>query len=388
MVVCLASLKIMPLLIPWGADLHNLQVYQRCVPAGVSPYAVDGRTCGDVWGRPFFYPPFLRACFRWTRSLTLDGAMYIWTVFVIAAFAAIFWAWAKKIARAPAHGERHEVVLFCALLMLQFPFVFALERGNTDTVGVLLYTLAAWLFTRRRIWLAGMAAGLAAGFKLSPVVAVVVMTGALLWAWRRAGAWAWLRFGGGALASFALTLLAFFRDSRIYLFEVLPKYAKTLTPVNAWGHALPNFVGGAGDYPFFALFLGLCLVAAWVWAAARAIARGDDALAFAGSLAVSTYLQRTSFDYNLICAYPLLLLLFLRAQATNRWALLMFGLFAVAGDRRLFASSGAVVLTPYLHLTLELAFLVVAALVVAEAPGGEQPAAAPQPATSMAAGAS
>jgi len=379
MVVCLASLQIMPVLTPWGADLQNVQLYERCVPQGVSPYAVDGRACGDPWKRAFFYPPFLRACFRWTRSLTLDGAMYIWTVFVIAAFAGIFWAWTKKIARAPAHGERHEIVLYCALLMLQFPFVFALERGNTDTVSVLLYTLAAWLFTRRRIGLAGVAAGVAAGFKLSPVVAVVIMTGGLLWAWRRAGAWTWLRFSGAALAAFALTLLVFFRDSRTFVFEVLPKYAKTLTPVNAFGHAMPTFVGG--DYPTFALLLSLCLVAAWVWAAARAIARGDEAMAFAGSLAVSTYVQRTSFDYNLISGYPLLLLLFLRARATNRWALLLFGLFALAGDRRLFAMPNAVILTPHLHLALELAFLVVAALVVAQPTDGEQPVAAPHPAT-------
>src|SRR5262249_42943024 len=172
------------------------------------------------------------ACFRWTRSLTLDGAMYIWTVFLIVAFAAIFWAWARKIARAPAHGERHEIAFFCALLLFQFPFVFALEPGNTDTVNVLLYTLAAVLFVRRRRLAAGAAAGLAAGFKLSPVVAVVVMTAALLWARRRVGPWAWLRFSGAALATFALTLLVFFRDSKVYLFEVLPKYAETLTPLN------------------------------------------------------------------------------------------------------------------------------------------------------------
>jgi hypothetical protein len=378
LVLCMASLQVLPVLTPWGADLHNLQVYARCA-AGRSPYGISGRACGDLWGRGFFYPPFLLACFRWTRSLTLEAAMHVWTVFLIVSFAVIFWAWARKIARGPAHGARHETVIFCALLLLQFPFVFALERGNTDTVNVLFYTLAAALFVRRRIWLAGMAAGIAAGFKLSPVIAVVVMTGALLWAWRRVGAWTWLRFSAGALAAFALTLLVFFRDSKAYLFEVLPKYANTLTPLNAWNHATPSFIGG--QYPGFAWMVCLGLLAVWVWAGARAVGRGDHALALAGALAVSTFVQRTSFDYNLISGYPLLVLLFLRAQATNRWALLVFGLVAIAGDRRLFAARDAVLLTPHLHLTMELAFLVVTALVVAR-PAEDEAALARRPALS------
>jgi glycosyl transferase family 87 len=374
MIVSLASLSAIPLITPWGADLHNVHIFEHCV-AGRSPYLVEARACGDMWGRPFYYPPFLFAFFRWMQPLTLATSLRIWTAFLLVAFAGIFYAWPKKIAREPAHGERHELVTFCILLLLQYPFVFALERGNTDTVCVVFYTLAAYLFVRRQIWFAGMAAGIAAGFKLSPVIAVIVMTGALGWAWRRAGAWTWLRFGGGALTAFALTLLVFFREAKIYLIDVFPKYAKTLTPAREYAHSVPTFVGG--DYTYFGYALGACLVFAWVWAAARAVARGDNAFAFAGSLAVSTYVQRTSFDYNLISAYPLLLLLFLRAQRTNRWALLAFGLFAIAGDRRLFLLPGAKVFTPQLHLTLELAFLVIAALVLARPDEPVEPSPAP-----------
>jgi hypothetical protein len=381
MVVCLASLTAVPVFATmWGVDLHNVHVFQQCV-AGRSPYLVDAKACGDVLGRPFYYPPFLLACFRWSRPLSLGTTMRIWTVFLIVSFAVIFWAWARKIAREPAPGERyerHELVIFCVLLLLQYPFVFALERGNTDTVGVLFYTVAAVFFVRGRIVLAGVAAGLAAGFKLSPIVAVVVMTGALLWAWRSAGRWTWLRFAGGAFVSFLLTLVLFFRDAKIYLTEVLPKYSDILTTRKGeWGHAIPVFVGK--DYPIFAEVLGLGLVLLWVWAGARAIARGASAMALAGSLAVSTYFQRTSLDYNLMTTFPLLLLLFLRAQRTNRWALLAFGLAAIAGDRRLFKMHDAHILTPQLHLSLQLAFLVVAALVAARADAEQKPTAAPAP---------
>ena len=250
-----------------------------------------------------------------------------------------------------------------------------MERGNTDTVNVVFYTVAAVLFVRGRILLAGAAAGLAAGFKLSPIIAIVVMTGAMVFSRAHVGRWAWLRFGGGAFGAFVLTLVLFFREAKRYLLEVLPKYAETITPTREWSHAVPTFVG---DYHGqFGTFLGACLVAAWVWAGARALARGDAAMALAGSLAVSTYIPRTSYDYNLISTFPLLLLLFLRAQRTNRWALLVFGVFAIAGDRRLFTISGAKVFTPALHLALQLAFVVVAAVVTADP--AESDAASPQP---------
>ena len=374
MVTCVVSLSDIPFLMLWGADMQNVHAFQQCVH-GQSPYLVDAKVCGDIWSRPFYYPPFLFACFRWVRPLTLEATMRIWTVFLIGSFVGIFLAWARHITRERLVGARYQVVMFCTLLLLQFPFVFAMERGNTDTVNIVLYTVAALLFVRGRILLAGVAAGLAAGFKLSPIVAIVVMTGALVFSRAQVGRWAWLRFGGGALGAFVLTLVVFFREAKRYLVDVLPKYADTITPAREWSHSVPTFVG---DYHGrFGLLLGACLVAAWVWAGARALARGDAALALAGSLAVSTYIPRTSYDYNLISAYPLLLLLFLRAQRTNRWALLAFGVFTIAGDRRLFTLSGAKIFTPGLHLALELAFLVVAAVITADPP--ESDAALPQP---------
>jgi hypothetical protein len=193
-----------------------------------------------------------------------------------------------------------------------------------------------------------------------------VMTGALGWAWRSAGRWAWLRFGAGAVTAFVLTLLPFPGDAKIYLFEVLPKYMKGLSYASEYGHSLPTYVGDS--YRHYAKFISVCLLLPWIWGGGQAIARGEPALALAGALAVSTYVQSTSFDYNLISTYPLLLLLFLRARRTNRWGLLAFGLFAIVGDRRLFSIHGAKLFTPHLHLTLQLAFLVVAALVVARPP--------------------
>ena len=70
MIVSMASLTAIPFWPLWGADLHNVHAFQRCV-AGRSPYLVDAHACGDILDRPFFYPPFLFAFFRWLRPLTL-----------------------------------------------------------------------------------------------------------------------------------------------------------------------------------------------------------------------------------------------------------------------------------------------------------------------------
>ena len=376
MVICIASLDAIPVLKPWGADLHNIHIFEHCA-AGRSPYQINPRVCGDLWNRPFFYPPLQFAFFVWLRPFSLQTSMVIWTAFLFASSAVIFILWTRKIAPHASPGPRHEAVIFWLLLAVQFPFVFALERGNTDTVNLLFYTLAALLFVRRRFWLAGMAAGIAAGFKLSPVLAVVVMTGALFWTQRKTGRWTWLLFGGGALAAFALTLVVFFGEARTYLFDVLPKYADTFTPRTIWGHSITTFVGP--NRPNFARLLVAGLLGVWVWAGGKALARGDVAMAFAGSLAVSTYAPRTSFDYNLISTYPLLLLLFLRAQRTNRWGLVAWGVFAIAGDRRLFDHPFSSVMNPQLHLAVQLAFLVTAAIVVARSDDSEGAAPAPAP---------
>jgi hypothetical protein len=369
LIASLAALPIIPFMLPWGADLQNVHAYVRCAHAK-SAYLIDGVQCGDLWGRPFYYPPFLLHFFFWMRRLTLERSMHVWTICLYLAFGAIFYLWARQIVRQPfvkGEGDRHEIPIFCALLLFQYPFVFAVERGNTDTVAIVFYTLAAFWFVRRRLGLAGAIAGIAAGFRLYPAIAVMVVTLALLLAVRskdrRIGHWDWLRFGGAAAGAFGATLLAFPSESLIYLRKVLPAFARTFTFSCEFSHSVPTYVGA--EYPAFAILIAIALLGLWAWASARAMARGEDWWALAGALAVSTYNQRTSWDYNLITVYPLLVLLLLRARQTNRWALLAFGVFTIAGDRRLFSSPDAHLLTPQLQLALELAFLAITALVVA-----------------------
>src|SRR5207244_8199294 len=113
--------------------------------------------------------------------------------------------------------------------------------------------------------------------------------------------------------------------------------------------------------PNFTLALFGSIVAVWVWAAGRAFARGDVAAGVAGALAVSTYLQSTSWDYNLVTTYPLLVVMFLRARQSGRWGVLAIGLIGIIGERQIYQAPQATLLTPAFHVGVQLAFLLLSA---------------------------
>jgi hypothetical protein len=91
--------------------------------------------------------------------------------------------------------------------------------------------------------------------------------------------------------------------------------------------------------------------------------RARPQLCFAGALAISTYCARTSYDYNLLTAYPLLLVLFVDVARRNLrsveagWALLGLGILGVAGDRHLFLSGSYA----QVHIGVQLAWLLLVA---------------------------
>ena len=367
LIVSISSLRTLPFLRPWGADLHNLVVYQHCTE-GRSPYSIGGRDCGDLWGRDLAYPPLLYHCYRWVRPLSLDTAMQIWTVFQVAAFTAILYAWARRIPKREKREDDWEIALFGGLLLLQYPLVFSLERGCTDVWAVLCVTGAAWLLVRRYFVYAGVALGLATAYKLYPLFScVVIALGLCLGAWGRAlrsrERWDWVRLSGGALLAFVAVFLIFFDDSRRYFFDVLPAFAKRGNPLVVFSHSLASTVGP--EFPNFTLALFGSIVAVWVWAAGRAFARGDVAGAVAGALAVSTYLQGTSWDYNLVTTYPLLVVMFLRARQSGRWGVLAIGLIGIIGDRQIYQAPEPALLTPTFHIAIQVAFLILSAVVVA-----------------------
>src|SRR5579863_7677805 len=67
LVLSAASARAIPFLI-WGADFHNLQIYQTC-SHDRSAYLISGEACGDKYQRDMIYPPLMLHSFGWTRAL-------------------------------------------------------------------------------------------------------------------------------------------------------------------------------------------------------------------------------------------------------------------------------------------------------------------------------
>jgi hypothetical protein len=341
----------------WGLDLQNLFTFHHC-GRGLDPYASTGRACGDWIGRGMLYPPLLYWSFAWTRLFSFPTARLIWTAFIglVLAGSTVFWGRARD--PLVALPVRARVALVGALLIVGFPGTFSVERGNNDVLVILVWSGSLALFLRGRRGLAGGLAGLAVALKLYPAFAAAVVCAGLLGSMvRRGPRAAALRFGAGLALVPAALSLALFSETRTYFTKVLPGFAAHLPAVTVYSHSIPATFRNA-PRPVSA-----ALVLAW---AAAAFFRLEDAPreVFAGALAISTYVAATSFDYNLVTAYPLLLVLLLRAfeqeqrRAVWDWAAFVLGLVAVAAHRAWFTRS------PTAHVALQLGWLSASALLV------------------------
>jgi len=359
----------MPFMRPLGADLHNLYVFHQCA-ARNDPYLSSGLACGDVAGRDMYYPPTLYWAFAWVRPLTAEAVVFLWTsVVAIGTFVSL-------LAFAPAARWRGDgrLGLFAGLLLVGYPLLFALERGNNDVLVLLCWAGALVAWSRGRAGLAGAAIGFSAALKVYPAVgalplAVAVLVELATRPERRAAA---LRFAAGGLAGVLAPSLLLLGETRTWATVKLPEFAGIVPGPSSFSHSLAGAVAPSSPW-----LLQAVLLLAWSAAAVRRW-RDDPALVFAGGLAASTSFAGVSFDYNLITALPLLLVQFQRATAGGRWrpgidAALLAGLAAVAGHRILVGQGIALVNG---RVFLLWGWLVAAALLAAWRPAPPDQAAA------------
>jgi hypothetical protein len=107
-----------------------------------------------------------------------------------------------------------------------------------------------------------------------------------------------------------------------YLVDVLPKWSKSTTGVLNLAHSFKSI-----NAPFGSLFYFSALV---VWSlSAWKTAKHNVHWVFASGLALSTFNNGVSFDYNLVTVFPLLIIGFREINNRKGWlspiALLIFG---------------------------------------------------------------
>ncbi|HEX4354420.1 MAG TPA: glycosyltransferase family 87 protein, partial [Polyangiales bacterium] len=361
LVVSSASVRSLPFSKPWGTDLHNIHIYQLC-SGDHDPYLIPGVVCGDIFHRGLVYPPLLFHAFFWLRHFVLESAMELWTSLTLLMLLGTYWLWLRMSRRYCAAIPRWEIAIFCGLLIPQFPLAFALERGGTDIVPLLLWSLASYAICRRWIAVAGLIAGVATAFKLYPVFPTVLVTFALLASAFRSRAFKpldFLRFSGCAFSAFIGANLLFLRDAISYFNIELPRFAATYIPLVTSMHSIVSF--GGADHTWYPKLVLALFFALYCWSASRSIA-ARPALMLAAALAISTYFAATSWDYNLITVYPLLVLLFIEARRTDRWLGLVLGLVSIVGDRESLSAALAPLFSPAIHLALQFAFLLEVAI--------------------------
>lgn len=281
----------------YGLDLHNLHAFHNYCPEWPVPYDRPANLCGDILNRPMIYPPLLYWLMGWLRGTLLTEAALYWS-FAIILFT-FLGTWLVSIPEAERNPDRslpRWIWMLWILLLLQLPMAYAVERGNVDAAVIPVYCLGTFLYWRRKYFWAGFFIATSCWMKVYPAVpSLLILSALVLDPELRKQA---LRpfFSGFITGGMAWAILLF-PDSYRYVFEVLPRLTRDPGGYGTSSHTLYNGTTG--------MLVKIPLLIAWAVFFTRALRR-DPILIFTAGLAISTFFQNLSNDYNLITAYPFL----------------------------------------------------------------------------------
>jgi hypothetical protein len=357
-----ASYIAIPFYLWRGLDLHNLFVFHNCGEFSNNPYIFSKTNCGDVSNRPMIYPPILYWSFAWMRLVSFRVAEKIWE---IAIFGFISSSLALVYHMTPAKRGQIGALFFGLLLILQFPMMFAMERGNVDALMVGLWVLGAWAFSKSKNYLGWACVTHAAAFKLYPVFGVLVLILGQIFA-KNVQAKVWIKTHIKPLVAASVLLLFYCilsYDMTIdYFFNILPKFTGRYAEIAFYSHSVPALLESHLILKLLSWFL---LCGSWSFLVCKRILT-DSFFVICGILSITTFFAGMSFDYNLITAYPLLFALYLRASSKRDWVVLMTGLLFFTGQAGFFLAQRFVRGFPEgLHIASMMGWLIFVAIYLA-----------------------
>lgn len=307
-----------------GLDLQNLFVFHHQCPGWPIPYTESGAACGDPLERAMVYPPLAYWTMSWVRLFNFPTATLLWSVVVIG-----FTALGMGLATCFEKTRRIGIMFIGLLLFFQMPMLYAIERGNIDALVIPLFMGGSYFLSMRRGFLAGLLFATASWMKVYPVIpSAMVMAGFFLDRDLRKTAFPGLL--KGFIVGGTVWALLLFPDSYRYIADVLPRFATEKGGFGVSSHTLYR------GWP--SLFVKLPVLTLWTYFFSR-IFRRDPLFALSALLAISTFFQNLSNDYNLITAYPFLFLVLLRLLRRGMdWkdlGILILTFQAFVGDRTL-----------------------------------------------------
>lgn len=340
LVHCLFGYTAIPFWKFLGLDFHNLHAFHNCEFAN-SPYLVAGHKCKDILNRPLYYPPLLYWAYFWTRGLELNTAYYIFVAqLFLAMLVAFILIWKTHISDQRFFSypfELGKAFVFWSLMLGTLPFLFSLERGNSDSLVVLLWCCALYLFVKNQYFFWGVASAAIAFFKLYPAIPCVVLGLGFVLHSLKTPSKDWkpiaLALAGGTITCLCI-FLSLYSQQTTYFFEVLPSFSKVQTGIGLYSHSV---FGLDALFPGASLLARALLLGSWLVFCALRI-KSDPLLSFSGCLAISTFFSGTSYDYNLVTVFPLLLVLFIQSHSCLDLVLLIVGVVAFLGDRHIWHS--------------------------------------------------
>ena len=279
----LLDIKIIPFYNKLGLDFSNQYGFHHCPPSDLSIYKIPAVKCQDYLARPYVYPPLLFQLYSWNKLFSNVTSAYYFFVFLhICSFLLIVYIWAQKNLLS---------LLFGLGLFATFPNLFLLERGNSDMFIVLFWSLAYWSYRNQKFYLVGLFVAISLFAKLYPLYALVVL-GMYLAKNYQPHVKIFRSFN---ISSVGIVLLAPYWWFE-YLVDVLPGWSSANTGILNLAHSLKSVPLGSGIYLLCFLF--------WILAAYKASSKRLDWI-FAGGLAICTFKNGVSFDYNLVTVFPL-----------------------------------------------------------------------------------